>query len=124
MNLLDYLDKPEMLQHIDGEGILGLMDLGERGDGKRILIGFDNGFYGMYSLEGVSVGGSDPAIILKPKPKKVVKGYRKAVMYYSGNIKKDTIFRPSKEDFENYWYTKATPIGEWEEIEYEIQEGE
>lgn len=124
MNLLDYLDKPELLQHVDGEGVVGLIDMGEGEDGKRVLIGFDNGYYGMYSVEGIPVGDAEPCIILKPKPKRVVKGYRRVVLHEDGSITVPQKYLPSKADFVRDWFDAKEFMGEWQTIEYEIEEGE
>ena len=57
------------------------------------------------------------------KPSVWLKGYRKAVLFRSGGIRisAERDYRSTKEEFERDW-AGHTLLGEWQEVEYEIDE--
>lgn len=122
MNLLDYLDKPERLQNVYGHAVKSIQDRGP-GRRERILVLYEHGDFQSVTLEGkqLSFEGPVPVIILKPKVKKKVRGYRKAVLFDDGALEAAPMYYPTKEAFEEHWKSE-TLIGEWQEVLYEIEE--
>lgn len=75
-NLLDYLDKPELIQHIDGTHVRAIHHFPDNQGDDQVVVVFEDGATGEYSRNGKYYGtNSTPAFILKPKEKKIVKGW-------------------------------------------------
>ena len=101
VNLIDYLDKPEEIQHVGGSGVRAIHHFPERRSNLKIVVVFQNGDTESYSEDGrYSSCCVNSSFTLKPKPKKVVKGYRKAILIGDDKICKPNTFHPTKESFE------------------------
>ena len=119
VRLIDYLDKPELIQRVDGEEVRALFHYPEASPDLRIIAVMCDGSTPKYYENGHCCSGDEhSSFILRPQPKKTVKGYRKAVMYHGGVIINPP-FYPTKEAFHKYWGDR-TLLGDWEEIQYEV----
>ena len=121
INLLDYLDNPELIEHKDYGDVKALFHFPKNDKSVRIMVVFSKGISAAYYEDGRYSENSDREFRLKPKPKRIVKGYRKAVLYRRGMICTNANYWPTKELFESQW-NHCTLLGDWEEIEYEIEE--
>jgi len=122
INLIDYVGKPELIQHVDGREVHALVHCPDSLSSLRMVVVFKNGGVSKYCEDGKHTSDSaSSSFILRPNPKKVVKGYRKVVLCSSGSIDTDPLYRRTKEEFEKL-YCYHTLLGEWQEVEYEIEE--
>lgn len=121
INLIDYLDKPELVQHVDKGDVRALHHFQELGETNKILVVFENGAAYRYAEDGRYVTQGDGEFILKPKPKKTITGWRRGIIYPSGRFQTHPMFCPTKEDFKNY-ASNCKLFGPWESETIEIEE--
>lgn len=121
INLIDYLDKPELIQHEDGTEVLELHHFPNNQPYARVLAVFPGGQSEFSDEEGVFPGDNSRSFILKPKPKCTVTGWRRGIIYPSGRFQTHPMFCPTKEDFKNY-ASNCKLFGPWESETIEIEE--
>ena len=121
INLTDYLDKPELIQHVDEEGVIALHHFPKNSPDKEVLVVFEETEPLYYHKDGRHKEGVGRMFILKPKPKITITGWRRGVLYPEGHFDKSPMFRPSKEDFKNY-AVNCKLFGPWESETIEIEE--
>jgi hypothetical protein len=121
INLIDYLDKPELIQHENGTGVRAIHHFPEKVPSERILVVFENGATNSYYTDGSFLEDKTKKFILKPKPKIAITGWRRGVLYPDGCFDKAPMFSPSKEAFVDS--SKGfTLFGPWESETIEIED--
>ena len=121
INLIDYLDKPELIQHQSGKEVRALHHFPKMDQNSRVLAVFEDGHTNTYTEDGRVISTEDQNFILKPKPKRTTTGWRRGVLYPEGHFDKSPMFRPSKEDFIAD-FKGCTLFGPWESETIEIEE--
>ena len=121
VNLIDYVGKPELIQHVSRGDVLAVVHIPESDDDNSVLVVFQKGTTNRYFKDGRTTEASRQWFILRPKPKKKVKGYRKAVLFEGGGISNTSNYQPTKEIFEKI-LKGHTLLGEWQEVEYEVND--
>ena len=121
INLIDYLDRPELIQHVDEEGVIALHHFPKNSPDKEVLVIFEETEPLYYYKDGRYEAGTDRLFILKPRPKRTITGWRRGVLYPEGHFDKAPIFRPSKEDFIAD-FKGCTLFGPWESETIEVEE--
>lgn len=121
INLIDYLDKLELIQSHDGRFIKALHYFPDNRHYERILVVFEDGRTDFFSEKGIYSNDKSRSFVLKPKPKKRITGWRRGVFWSDGCFDKSPMFRPTKSEFERI-YAGCTLFGPWESETIEIEE--
>lgn len=75
-----------------------------------------------WTAEGLyGKSGSHPLHLVEVKKTRKVEGWRKIVIFHNKAIQTEAQYHPTKEKFEGY-YRDCTLIGDWQHIEYEIED--
>jgi hypothetical protein len=120
VRLIDYLDKPELIQHKDGRLVRAVHHFPNCAPGYRIVVVLEDGSSDTYYEDGRFISGNiHRFFILRPKPKRKIIGWRKDILLDDGSIFTTACFAPTKEDFERIWSNRVL-IGEWQKYEAEI----
>jgi hypothetical protein len=121
IKLIDYLGKPELIQHVSGTNVSGIHYFPNNQPYARVLVAFVGGQAEFFCEDGIYSGDSSSSFILKPKPKKTITGWRRGVMWANGCFNKEVSFYPTKEAFEKV-YGHCTLFGPWESETIEIED--
>ena len=121
INLIDYLDKPELIQHEDGTEVLELHHFPNNQPYARVLAVFVGGQAEFFNEVGNYSSDISRSFVLKPKPKKKITGWRRGVLYPNGGFLTSPCFLPTKAAFEKEW-KPCTLFGPWESETIEIEE--
>jgi hypothetical protein len=122
INLLNYLDKPELIQHIDNEGVIALHHFPKNSPDKEVLVVFEETEPLYYHKDGRHKEGVDRMFILKPKPKRTITGWRRGIIYPSGRFDPQPLFCPTRDDFIRNYASNCTLFGPWESETVEVEE--
>ena len=122
INLIDYLDKPELIQHNEsGGGVRSIHHFPDKPK-KNVLVVFSDYSTEWYHESGQYEQGGRSCFFLKPKPKKTITGWRRGIFYNnSGCFAISPIFHPTKEEFKKA-HKGCTLFGPWESETIEIDE--
>jgi hypothetical protein len=120
IKLIDYLDKPELIQHTNGRVVRALHHFPEKDQNSKVLAVFEDGETNAYTEDGRFLAKEKQKFILKPKPKRTVTGWRKGVLWNDGCFDKSPMFRPTKAEFERM-YAGCTLFGPWESETVEVE---
>ena len=75
INLIDYVGKPELIQHVGGLLPVAVVDTSDSGDfAYQVFVVYQNGRGSPYTKDGRLAVGEPQLFILRPKTKRVVKG--------------------------------------------------
>ena len=122
INLIDYLDKPELIQSHDGRVIKALHYFPDNRHYERILVVFEDGRTYFFSEKGIYSDDKSRSFVLKPKPKKKITGWRKILHHKSdGSTGTDASWYPTKEQFLEA-YKGCIFIGDWQHEEWEVDD--
>ena len=121
INLIDYLDKPELIQSIGGDDVRALHHFPDVRGNNKVLVVFETGHTYRYAEDGRYTINGDRIFILKPKPKRTITGWRRGVLWTDGCFDKSPMFRPTKAEFERI-YAGCALFGPWESETIEIEE--
>ena len=121
INLIDYLDKPELIQHVDGEGVVALHHFPKNSPDKKVLVVFEKTEPLYYYKDGSYAQRGGRNFTLKPKPKRTITGWRRGILDSHGRFQTQPHFCPTKEDFKNY-AVNCKLFGPWESKTIEIEE--
>lgn len=122
-NLLDYLDKPELIQHKDGANIRALHYFPYNNTCAQVLVVQENGSINRYGSDGKYLSSNaTSSFILKPKEKKIVRGWRRKLIFKCGAISDIANAQATKEEFMDIWKNTAgiEGFGPWEEVITEV----
>ena len=123
VKLIDYLDRPEMIRHVEGVDVLKLYHFPAEHSINRVLVEWADGTIDLYTEEGSRLESGPQMFVLKweTKPKRTITGWRRGVLYPDGSFDKNEVFRPSKGDFIAE-HPGFTLFGPWESETIEIEE--
>lgn len=121
-DLLEYLDRPELIQHKSGKQVRALHHFPKNGKSLEVLVVFEGGQTTFYYRDGSYLErGSDPQFVLIRKPKEVVTGWRRPVIINDRIILSSNAL-PTKEDFMRGYGDQNYEFGPWEQVTVEICE--
>lgn len=122
-NLLDFLDKPELIQHLDGTHVRAMHYFPDEQEHRQVVAVFEDGVIGRYCSNGKQFSkASISSFILKPKEKRIIRGWRRNLISKSGAIIKSADAQPTKKGFMRVWkhVSNVVGFGPWEEVVVEV----
>jgi hypothetical protein len=119
VDILDYVDRPELVRHVNGRLIESIACKPEDNDGFPILVRFKNERYKQTPSPTWYPKDTKKFVLINPGTRVV--GWRRKVLFKNGNIMATALFMPSKEAFNEAWKGYKT-FGEWEKIDELIEE--
>ena len=120
VNLIDYLDKPELVKHEQYGDVRSLFYFPEAPEFMQIVVVFETGDFGAYATTGAYTAYHPSMFILKRK--KII-GWRRVVVYADGSFNDAPMFCQTKERFETK-YANYKLVGPWEKREIDTDEEE
>ena len=120
IKLIDYLDNPELIRHINGHHVISIA-YNKRGynDPWPVVVKYKlANRKGQYSISRYPEE-SEKFVLINPGTRVV--GWRRKVLFKNGNIMATALFMPTKEAFSAAWKGYKT-FGEWEKIDEIIEE--
>lgn len=119
VDILDYVDRPELVRHVNGRLIESISYRPEENDGFPILVRLKREKVGASSYPAWYPKDTKKFVLIKPGTRVV--GWRRKVLFKNGNIMATALFMPTKEAFTEAWKNYKT-FGEWEKIDEIIEE--
>jgi hypothetical protein len=119
VNLFEYINRPELVRHVNGRLIESISYRPEENDGFPLLVGFKSEKGKQTPSPTWYPKDTKKFVLIKPGTRVV--GWRRKVLFKNGNIMATALFMPTKEAFSAAWKGYKT-FGEWEKIDEIIEE--